>query len=259
MSDSIISILSVKFTKKDASKAVGRFEEAERRYYQNDYESCLLKFGKFTEIIRDALIQITAKDISWPNRIDFPGFCDRMENLPRDKYEDSIRKYIPRGLRNIYDLRSGRGVAHEGKIDPNLLDASMSYSVSTWVLAELVRIFGNKTPDEAKKIVGRLYERKVPFVEEIDEGDFRLLLPKVTKKEEILLLLYHQGRNWVENQDLIKWIDPGDSRLVTNELPKLHRERLIVYRNKESRITQRGKTFVEEELWPKLQSELTFS
>lgn len=256
MSDIKGMIASI-FGEQLAEKILLRYKEGEEKYYQGDFESSLLKFGKFAELIKEGLLKKFSDKINSTNEVDFKKFCDLMESLPPEE-GDSPRKYIPRLLRSVYDLRSGRGGAHEGEIDPNTIDATLSYTISNWILAEIIRILSKTNIEEARQMIASLFYRRIPFIEEIEENQLLVLIPNLSIREEILLLLYYKGRNWVTTNDLNHWIRPKNSRLITNILPKLNEGRLVVYLGRKAKITARGIAYVEQIVWPSIKEKLTF-
>lgn len=130
---------------------------------------------------------------------------ERLKNRP-SKYDKSLRVRIPRVLRSIYDVRSGRGVAHlSGEVDPNLADATLVSACADWTLAELLRLYHGVPLGEAQALVDGLVKRQVPLVEMF--GDFpKVLRADLSNPKKTLLMLYNRGDEGASLVDLSRWL-----------------------------------------------------
>jgi hypothetical protein len=129
------------------------------------------------------------------------------------------------------------------------MDATAVYSMSSWVLAELVRIFHTISTKEAQEAVDELVERKHPLIWEV-EGVKRVLDPKMTKADQALLLLYSKPA-WVAENDLFEWVEYSDSSMFRkNILVPFHNSRLIEYDQQQgrARISPLGSQEVEHRI-----------
>jgi hypothetical protein len=127
----------------------------------------------------------------------------------------------------LYEIRNNRGVGHiGGDVDPNFLDSTAVYSMASWILAELVRIFHQVTTDEAQLAVDTLIERKIPLVWEFEDTK-RVLSPSMSKSDQTLVLL-HRHSDWVQEGELVRWTEYTNSTVFrTKVLVPLHKKRLI--------------------------------
>jgi len=162
----------------------------------------------------------------------------------------SLRILIPRTLLPLYEIRNNRGVGHVGgDVDPNFLDAAAVYSSTSWVLAELIRIFHSVTTEEAQATVDALAERKSLVVWEVGEAK-RVLAPVMPAKTQVLLLL-HQSVDWVDEKRLYDWVEyTTPSTFRSNVLIPLHKSRLIEFDKRTGRvqISPLGIKKVEDEI-----------
>jgi hypothetical protein len=107
--------------------------------------------------------------------------------------------------------------------------------MSSWVLAELVRIFHAVSTQEAQETVDALIERKHPLIWEF-EGMRRVLDPKMSKGDQALLLL-HAKPSWVAEKDLLAWVGYSNSKVFRNEILKIsHKARLVEYDEAQHRV-----------------------
>jgi hypothetical protein len=179
--------------------------------------------------------------------------CRGIENMaasgkPGDR---GIRILIPRLLPGLYEIRNNRGVGHVGgDVDPNLMDATVVYSMTSWILAELIRVFHNVSTKEAQEAVDALSERKLPLIWSPDGQLKRVLDTSLGARDQTLLLL-HQALAWVDDVELFRSIEYSNASMYkTNVLVKLHKDRLIEYdrTQKRARISPKGSAYVEKEI-----------
>jgi len=112
-------------------------------------------------------------------------------------------------------------------VNPDFMDSSAVVSMSSWILAELVRVFHDITTDEAQGVVSELSERRLPLVWRSGELR-RVLKPELPLKSQVLLLLASSpGRIRVE--DLLRWTGYKGKPYFTRILRKLHNARLIEF------------------------------
>ena len=121
--------------------------------------------------------------------------------------------------------------------------------MASWLMAELVRIFHGATIKEAQETVDALVERKSPLIWEVGGGK-RVLDPKMTAKNQVLMLLHHSA-DWVSGSDLLKWVEySSPSMFRSSVLQALHKARLIEFDADKAlaRISPLGAKTVEDDL-----------
>lgn len=155
---------------------------------------------------------------------DFVTACRALEqngHVPR-----SFQILIPRVLPALYEVRNNRGVGHVGgDVDPNHMDANAVLAMSSWVMAEFVRVFHDLTVPEAQKVVDSIVERRIPLVWS-GTGTKRVLDPKLPLKDQVLLLLATEPAE-VAVSDLLAWCGYTDRGYFLRLLRGLHKKRLI--------------------------------
>jgi len=165
--------------------------------------------------------------------------CSDLERIAADPNrpgDRSLRILIPRVLQSLYEIRNNRGVGHVGgDVSPNFLDATTVLSMSSWVLAEMVRIFHVLSTAEAQQVVDRLVERKHPLIWELDDVR-RVLDPKMKKSDQALLLLYSKP-GWVSEGELVSWVEYSTARhFRAKVLEPLHDARLVELDREKNRV-----------------------
>jgi len=231
------------------------YEEITTNFAEHRWEPSELNGGKLCEvvytIIHDVLTGSVSARPSKPKNMLLA--CQQLEQLPAQPGrvgDHSLRILIPRMLSALFDFRNNRGVGHAGAdVDPNFMDATAVYSMASWILAEMVRVFHAIPPQEAQEVVDALVERKIGLVWQVEEIK-RVLNPKMNKVDQTLVLLYSKPA-WVGENELFRWVEystPNTFR--TNILRVLHKKRLIEYdeENHRARISPLGSQEVEKEL-----------
>lgn len=220
---------------------VHSYQEVAANYTEHRWEPSELNGGKFCEvaycIVRGQIDGVFPATASKPR--DLLKACRDLEQLPADSNrvgDRSLRVLIPRTLPVLYEIRNNRGVGHVGgDVDPNFLDATAVFSMASWVLAELVRIFHDTSTEAAQQIVDVLVERKHPLIWDI-EGVKRVLDPAMPKKDQALLLL-HSSASWIPEDDLCAWVEYSSTSMFKKRiLEPLHVRRLVEHDARNSRV-----------------------
>src|SRR5579862_6748114 len=167
------------------------YHEIAANYAECRWEPSELNGGKFCEVVYSILRGVLSGAV--PTKASKPpnmlAACQALEQIPTDPNrigDRSLRILIPRVLPVLYEIRNNRNVGHVGaEVDPNFLDATAVYTMASWTLAELIRIFHNVAIDEAQAVVNALIERKHPLIWEI-EGNRRVLDLKLKVRDQVL-------------------------------------------------------------------------
>ena len=248
----LVQILSQNVPSALADSLVQSYAEIVRRFYLGDHEPGELNGGKFCEAAYRILEAVTDPNSQYTplsTSLDSEAITEQLRQIPRGQQPDSIRLYIPRALRAIYDMRSNRGVAHlPDEVDPNIMDATHVLGVCSWVLAEFIRLYHTGNAEQAQAIVDALVERPISIVYEVG-GVKRILKPGMLCREQVLVFLYCAHPKWVTDSELKAWTEYGNiSQMRKTVLHPLHKERMIEWQEKEqrSKILPPGMNWVEE-------------
>jgi len=228
-------------------------------YAEARWEPAELNGGKFCEIVysivHGALIG------TFPSRSKKPGnmvdACRALESLPATPNlvgNRSLRILIPRLLPYLYEIRNNRGVGHVGgDVDPNAADSTSVLATTSWVMAELVRVFHGMSLTDAQEVVDTLVSRNHPLVWSVDKTK-RVLNPAIKKADQVLLLLYSES-GWTDIEMLRGWVEYANkTNFKSKVLTPLHKARFIEYSqsNGIARITPKGSGEVENRLGPRV-------
>ncbi len=192
---SVKDILSSKFDKTKINTIVNYFLGATQKFEEGDWESMLVKSGKFVEAIVKLIWTYAGKTLPKPKEFKAGLYAQKIIN-EIDKTTmpyDEIRLQIPRGCIFIYDITSNRGGRHDvEEVNPNEMDATLGMAICSWILAELVR-FSTKNdlrPEQAKSLVDSITQRRYPTFEKINDRIYVQKDKYETALECAILILY---------------------------------------------------------------------
>jgi hypothetical protein len=237
------------------SELLNCYEEIITNYSQHRWEPSELNGGKICEIVYSIINGYLTG--SFPPKAYKPrnmvAACQALEKIPSLSTragDRSVRVLIPRILPVLYEVRNNRNVGHVGgDVDANLMDALFVVNTASWLMAELIRIFHDTSPQSAQDTVSSLVERKHPIVWEVGHKR-RVLDHKMKTSDQVLLHLYLKT-GWTSVQDLREWVEYGSNSLFRSRiLVPLHKSRLIEFDAESNllKISPSGVTRVEKSI-----------
>jgi hypothetical protein len=236
-----------------AAELLDAYEELKSRYFRRDFRPGELEGGRFAEaafriLQLKATGSATAVGRTLPK---LPHLLSTLESADGNVVHESIRIHIPRALAAVYNVRNRRDVGHiAADVDANAMDAEYVVATCSWVLAEFVRLFHNCAPDEAQAYVEGIVARRAPLVQVFGEVPF-VLKADLSAKEEILLLLYHQGKPGASIDELDGWLPTIERKVIRVRVGELERDYRYVRRlNGRNFITDAGTEFIESRISP---------
>ena len=207
---------------------IDEFSDIVNNFMERRWLPAELSGGRFCEIVYTILESYPSGSYpSSPKKPrNFVDACRRLENnssIPR-----SFQILIPRLLPALYEIRNNRNVGHVGgDVDPDHMDSSAVVSISSWILAELIRVFHGIATEEAQKLVDIIVERRFQIVWK--SGDVRRVLkPGLPLKHQILILL-GSCTSKVQTDALFSWTDYRKRPYFNRLLRKLHDQRFIEF------------------------------
>ena len=189
------------------TKAAGKhFARMGRHFQVNEQEECLGRAGKFVEAILKALYVHTGHTLPLSREFKVGKVINELGRIEKERFDSSIRIVIPRACQFVYDISSNRGGRHDpGEIDPNEMDSRTAVAMSSWIMAEMVRLSQKGcNPEEAKSLVDSLVEKKYPLFEDVDG---RLYFHgKISAARTALVLLWRRYPKRVGKVELRGWL-----------------------------------------------------
>jgi hypothetical protein len=229
------------------------YTQIRSNFAQRRYEPSELNGGKFSEVVLRILEWHTSTPkiyTPFGTKIrDFGQATRRFESLT--SYPDSVRFHIPKIINVLYEIRNKRGVGHVGgDVDPNYMDALFVVCSTSWIMAELVRIFHNLPISEAQKIVEALVNKRISVVWEV-ASKRRVLNLSLSYADRTLLLLYDSYPKALRDETLCDWTEYTNPAVFRAKLlAPLHKKKLVEYdvRSGDVHLSPTGLRYVEENL-----------
>jgi hypothetical protein len=214
------------------SRLIKRYNELKRAYANGQYDACGLRAGKFSEVIL-RILQHELTGSYTPLGQQLKPITEEvaaLEKTPKTAGPDSFRIVMPRSLSFMFTLRNKRGIGHEGgDVDANEIDAATCVRTADWCLSELIRVVHEVPLEEAQALLDAIAWREVPHVWSI-AGVKRVLDPKLTMREQVLVLLYSDPETAVPVEDLFKWTEYSRiDNFRRNVLAPLHDARMVEF------------------------------
>lgn len=253
MIDKIKQQLSISVDKILVERLLESYIEIKQNYYLGKHKPSELDAGHFAEIVIRVLQYVTNPNHSFTplgkRLASFDKEVAHFGQLPATNFPDSIRLHIPRALQAIYGIRSRRGVAHiGGDVSPNLSDSTFVIAACDWIMTEFIRLYYTSSLEEAQKLVDSVAERKAPIIQDFS-GYLKVLNPKLSVPNKILLLLYHRGEGGASTKELQHWVKTKSTSHIPTTLKNLEQEKGYIHRhNSQCFITRTGIRFVEKNI-----------
>lgn len=195
-------------------------------YLHQKWTSAELSGGRFSEIVYTILKGYSSKNypIKPEKPKDMVKACRELESNTANPR--SFQILIPRMLPTLYEIRNNRGVGHVGgDIDSNYIDSNAVLGMTSWIMAELIRVFHDLPIQDAQKLADSLVERKTPLVWK--SGNIRRVLnPDLGYRNQISLALASCSSQ-VKTEDLYRWIEPSNKSYFYQVLRDMHKSRLV--------------------------------
>lgn len=246
MNENVQQVLESRYDPTLTKELLEAYEEAKRNFLLGGHRLSAVEGGRFCEAAYRILQSATVNKFTpLGESLNTERVAKDLGSLPSAEYPKSVRVYLPRALRIVYDIRNSRDAAHLADgIDPNLQDATLVVSVLDWVLAEFVRLSGRVSPDAAQRLVSDLVTRRYPAIQTFDNGP-KVLRTDLRAGDMVLVLLYHVGAQGASIPELSRWA-PSPMRSNLRRTVRSLETRAMAHQDEHKvRITRAGEKLVE--------------
>lgn len=246
MNQSVQEVLEAAFGEPLINELLEAYTEAKRNYLLGGHRLSAVEGGRFCEAAYRILQATTGQNVTpLGDSLETERVAKDLQRLPAADYPKSVRIYVPRALRVVYDIRNNRDAAHLADgIDPNLQDATLVVSVLDWVLAEFVRLSGKTSADIAQRLVSDLVTRRYPAIQGFESGP-KVLRTDLRAGEVVLALLYHSGADGALLPDLMRWVPAPMQSNLRRTIQNLDSKALAHRDGRRVQITRAGERYVE--------------
>ena len=226
------------------AKLIEEYLEIKKRFAMNDWGPGQLKGGRFAEVVLRIYQHLLGNSIT-PFGSDIAAAeKTRILNTVQSSgtIDDHVRQKTVPLVRLLLDFRNNRDAAHLGGFDANSMDTLFVLTSATWILCELVRVYGGYPMHEAQQIVDGLSVKEYPVIIE-RHGELFIARHDLNPKQEILVLL---TRNASAKAEFLK-TKVGDTLRFDRNLREMLAAKLIgLAANEDYFIMPRGQALVAE-------------
>lgn len=187
------ALLKSKYPEEVVEQLLASYRDVERNFQLYNWKTSELDAGHFVESTRRLI-----ESVLFGTYTPFSKGLTAFSQAVLSKYEnaaghESFRILIPRTLFSVYCIRNKRGVGHIGEVSPNEMDATYILYAVKWVMAEVVRLASETSPQDAERIVRQTVERQVEAI--WDDGESFMVLDRTLRApDKVLVVLY---RRWL--------------------------------------------------------------
>ncbi|MDX2360578.1 MAG: hypothetical protein QNK23_07215 [Crocinitomicaceae bacterium] len=218
-----------------SEKLIESYVTIEEYFVFKKWKPSELDSGHFVESVR----RILEKELlgsSTPYSQNLSNFSDQVIlQYQNSTGHESFRMLIPRALKSIYNIRNKRGVGHVGPVSPNEMDATYILFSVKWVLSEIVRLKSGLSTEETQKLISSISQRNIELLWK--DGDVkRVLNPKISAKDQVMILLFDESPLSVEGMRvIIEYQNKVNFKKLI--VSKLHKDRLIEFNKENNRCS----------------------
>jgi hypothetical protein len=173
-----------------STKLAEEYLDIKKHFAMNDWGPGQLKGGRFAEVVLRVYQHLLGEQVTPFGTDIVPREKTRVLNAVENSsaIDAHIRQKTVPLVRLLLDFRNNRDVAHLGGFDANSMDALLVMTSATWMVCELVRVYGGYTMREAQKIVDALSVKEYPVIME-RESELFITRHDLNAKQEVLVLL----------------------------------------------------------------------
>ncbi len=173
-----------------SAKLVEEYLDIKKHFAMNDWGPGQLKGGRFAEVMLRIYQHLLGEPVTPFGTDIVPRDKTRILNIVESTgaIDAHVRQKTVPLLRLLLDFRNNRDAAHLGGFDANSMDALFVMTSATWMVCELVRVYGGYPMREAQKIVDALSVKEYPVIME-REGELFITRHDLSAKQEVLVLL----------------------------------------------------------------------
>jgi hypothetical protein len=215
-----------------------------------DYVEAGAHIGNFSENVANLLLAEVGEGAE--PHVSVGNVVDDLVNghLDTSNLSQEIYLTVPRMLRSVYDIRNNRDSVHVNlQIPVNHSDTHTAVRISSWILTELLREYGDET--DVDEIAALIEELAAPLTVYIDsyEGKRIIMSRELSVEEEILVHLHAYGDE-LDSDTLSEWIIDAKAHTVKSKLGNLKQAREVHYEDGMAKITslgsERAQTIISE-------------
>jgi hypothetical protein len=215
------------------------YEEVCQAFYLNDSDKMLVASGRFIEVVFAVLSYKTDGKLIDLNNIEIKKIQDKLAQMPNKTAEEELLYLeIPRVAYAAYTIRSKKRGPHRKDLDPILEDRIFLKSAADWIVASFVYLYHTKSEKEIKNIIENLIQKRLPIIEEFEDGGIAVL-KEMSFAHKILVVLYAQN-SMITKSRLKELVRPKYPQAFNTNLLNLENSSLVYINGENVKITRAG-------------------
>jgi len=232
--------LEKKFNPAFVKELLLEYKQSRECHWLGDITKTIIHAARFSELCMACLKQLSDSTVRIDlNRIAFGSYFDDLLRLPKQSPEEEVLyALIPKVLKGIYTIRSKKRVAHMKITTAEAIDAEYVITACNWVMSQLIFLYMAISPEDVVNLTNSIMERKVPTIEQFEDGEMMVLKKGLSFNEELLLVLYQFPKR-MSRKELNLMLKPKKSSYVATYLNLLYKDRLI-HLNKDGAVINKN-------------------
>jgi hypothetical protein len=243
------NLVDLGIDKEITDRLIEYYKEVKKAHLSNKCKDVIRYAGQFSEAILTLIEnKVSGKSVN-VDKVEFEKLYKKILNYPKLNAKDEILTLaLPRVARSVYTLRNKKAVVHVKTVDPDFIDSVYCVTACDWMLSELAFLLLKADEREVYELINSVLRKKIPLIEEFEDGTIVVLKEGLPWADEILLALYHYYPQRLKKQELEKILKTSSSSIIYTYLQRLENKRLIHRTDEGSKLTQLGIKYVEENL-----------
>ena len=214
--------------KEIVEKLMDEYQIIKKASLKSDEEKVSLHSAKFGDMSL-ALVKnhLTGTDINIDSVKTDPLVNELLGYPKNNSVESILSDAIPRVVRVMHVIRNKKDVAHVKSLSPDFFDIYFCEAVCDWVLSQFVCLISGLSVDEIKEIVQSIGEKKIPWIQEFEDGSSLLLINDLRLRDQILLVLYHYYPERLNAKQIADTILYENARYIMQFLGRMRKDKLV--------------------------------
>jgi len=223
------------------------FEKTKSSFWLGDTTKTLIHSARFCEICIAFLKQMSDSRVKINiNKINFGKYFEDLVKLSKGTAkEEMLYLVIPQVLKSVYTIRSKKRIAHIKMTNAETIDSEFVVTSCNWIMSQLIMLYTNLPFEEAITLTNSIMERKIPTIEQFEDGEMMILKKGLKFNEELLLVLYQFPKR-MSRKELFSIIKPKQNSYISTYLNLLYKEKLIHLNKEGAIINKNGIKEIEE-------------
>ena len=144
-----------------SAKLIEEYLDLKKRFAMDDWGPGRLKGGRFAEVLLRIFQRLLGEAVTPFGTDIVPREKTRILNALENAgaIDAHVQQKGAPLVRLLLDFRNNRDAAHLGGFDANSMDALFVMTSATWMVCELIRVYGGYAMREAQKIVDNCQSR----------------------------------------------------------------------------------------------------